>query len=125
MSDLIERQAAIDALSKYVDYSDDGKQEINTDCVFHTLENLPSAQPEPQWIPCSERLPDESGDYMLYRPHFWGANNGQITVCYWNNHDWSDNYRNDSERYLPIIDGMAWMPLPEPWRGEEHEQSRE
>lgn len=43
--DLISRQAAIDALSKYVDYSDDGEQEINADSVFLTLEKLPSVEP--------------------------------------------------------------------------------
>ena len=46
MDDLISRQAAIEALNKYVDYNDDGEQEINADCVFHTLEDLPSAQPQ-------------------------------------------------------------------------------
>lgn len=44
--DTIYRQAAIDALNNHVTYSDDGEQEINADCVFHTLESLPSAEPE-------------------------------------------------------------------------------
>ena len=87
--------------------------------ISKMIEDAPTIDTEPHWIPCSDMLPEKSGDYMLYRPHFWGANTGQITVCYWNNHDWSDNYRNDSERYLPIIDGMAWMPLPQPYKGGE------
>jgi len=80
---------------------------------------LPSVQPKSRWIPCSEQPPEESGDYLLYRPHFWGANIGQITVCYFNGKEWSDNYKNDAERFLPIIYGMAWMPLPEAYKGEE------
>lgn len=72
-----------------------------------------------RWVFCNTSEPETSGDYLLYRPHFWGANKGQITVCYWNCHEWSDNYRSDAERYLPVIDGMAWMPLPEPYKEED------
>lgn len=113
MDDLISRREATNELWSLNDQCD---SIYYTKCIHdavYALEILPSAQ---RWIPCSERLPDESGDYLLYRPHFWGANKGQITVCYWNGNDWSDNYKNDAERYLPIIMGMAWMPLPDPYR---------
>jgi len=86
--------------------------------MVNMLEYISSVQPESRWIPCSERLPEESGDYLLCRPHFWGENIGQITVCYFNGEEWSDNYKCDAERFLPIIYGMAWMPLPEAYRGE-------
>lgn len=82
------------------------------DDILTDFEDYEAAQ---RWIPCSERMPDEQGDYLLYRPHFWGANLGQITVCFWSGHAWSDNYKNDAERHLPIIHGMAWMPLPDPY----------
>ena len=74
-----------------------------------------------QWIPCNTKEPDEIGCYLLYRPHFWRGNNGQITVCHWNGHRWSDNYTDDESRALSEVRGMAWMPLPEPWKGEEDE----
>ena len=59
MSDLIDRQAAIDALiaefkAKTETYWDNG---LNMYDVESVLKGLPSAQPAQQWIPCSERLP--------------------------------------------------------------------
>ena len=110
MDDLISRRAAIDAVDRerkekhLFNTAEDGLLEAR-----RVINTLPSAQ---QWIQCDINEPDAIGDYLLYRPHFWGANKGQVTVCYWNGHDWSDNYRNDAERYLPVIPGMAWMPLP-------------
>lgn len=108
------REEAIEDIKKNIKPIVGGK---SLDMAIEALE-----QPERKtgrWIPCSERLPELDGDYLLYRPHFWGAYNGQITVCYWNGSEWSDNYKNDSERYLPLIDCMAWMPLPEPYKEEE------
>lgn len=70
------------------------------------------AKPVQRWIPCAENEPPKRGNYLLYRPHFWGAYKGQITVCYWNGKFWSDNYFSEEERSLPKIDGMFWMPLP-------------
>ena len=81
------------------------------------------AQPEQRWIPCSERLPEENGQYL-------------ITVKYVHEYDYEDIYSEHGE----WVDGKwdmfmfghcgkvesvtAWMPLPEPWRGEEDENSR-
>ena len=61
MADLIERQAAIDALMAWEEGS-----VWDEECLKHrgepywvapsdVIEQLPSAQPEPQWIPCSEQ----------------------------------------------------------------------
>ena len=56
MDDLISRQAAITVAnySDYVGLSVDDVKKV-TDEVVKGLKQLPSAQ---QWIPCSERLPD-------------------------------------------------------------------
>ena len=43
MSRYIDVDDAIKALSKHIDYDDDGMQEIDTDTIFITLEELPSA----------------------------------------------------------------------------------
>ena len=59
----------------------------------------------PKWIPCSERLPlkEEHKDDM-------------VLVCYGNGSIRFNTFMNGSwVRGNPI----AWMPLPEPWRGEE------
>ena len=56
MDDTISRQAAIDALHMHLMYrmgTDSNKKRLD-----EWINNLPSAQPEQQWIPCSERLPE-------------------------------------------------------------------
>ena len=104
MSDLIERPAAIDALVRDCKGSDEGM--LNMYDIICDLKELPSAQPKQQWIPCSERLPnkaDHTGDMVL--------------VC----------YRNGSVRFNTYMNGwaqgnpVAWMPLPEPYKEDDHE----
>ena len=43
MSEYIEREALLRALSKEVEYDDDGEQEINSDTVFIIIEGFPAA----------------------------------------------------------------------------------
>ena len=58
MSDLISRQAAIDALRTCYDTEtitmDNGDEYINYGDAVGEIEQLPSAQPEQRWIPCSD-----------------------------------------------------------------------
>lgn len=88
MKDLINRQDAIDTLEEHLDYL----QKLNKDenpkaesewygvnWARNTIADLPSAQPEvltcgngeldaqseQRWIPCSERLPEEDGEYLV------------------------------------------------------------
>lgn len=67
--------------------------------------NLPSTQSEPQWIPCSERLPEKDGYYLtstMYR---------QVYRDYWN----GDNF----DRTEMVI---AWQSLPEPFEPDDFSQ---
>ena len=103
MSDLIDRQSAIDAMSVIND-SICEQQAIDALC------ELPSAQ---QWIPCSERLPEYDGEMYLVTDYCEQINRRRIHVsyCYVNREGfWSD---------VPMgYKVIAWMPLPEPWKGE-------
>ena len=129
MNDLISRKAAIEALNKYIDYNDDGEQEINTDCVFHALEELPSAQTEPKWIPVTERLPSDR-DWVLgvFKEKDTGWINPIPFVCdylgtktpittddFWilKEHVDEQEFGFDYYRSLRCV---AWMPLPEPYK---------
>lgn len=47
MSEYIEREALLRALSKEVEYDDDGEQEINSDTVFITIEDFSAADVAP------------------------------------------------------------------------------
>ena len=112
--ELISREAAIEAL-KYSFGDADNISDVvywSRGQVLTVLNNLPTV--EPRWIPVSEGLPDY-GEYVL------------LSVCgcctvgkceYVNgiNVDWYyDGW------YHQENDVDAWMPLPEPWEGEEND----
>lgn len=99
MSDLIRREDVLALL----------------DSIYTEIENhFPSAEPELIWIPVTERLPmngvdvivsvlDDSGDTPYrFTSIGWCTPDGQYWVV-------------DNEMCYGVI---AWMPLPEPWRGE-------
>ena len=117
MSDYISKQAAIDAIRGWVKkaFEDWGNAETEIRCfnaIYPLIMALPSAQPEPQWIPCSERLPAYGEDVLISIGGY--CNVGHIVSV------------NEEERYNWYFSGWyhlpndvdAWMPLPEPWRGE-------
>lgn len=93
-TDTISRQMAIDAVS---------------DCgiCIQRIVDLPSAQPEQRWIPCSERLPENG--YWL-----WSAKGGEVQKdFYWDGH-WEN-----AEKYGYEV--VAWMPLPEPYKEDDYD----
>ena len=136
MNDLISRQAAIDAICKEGTRLERNGTvamcEIKQWCI-DLLERLPSAQPEQRWIPCSERLPEENGRYLVTRglkacdslwnrvyianySDFYSDLMGLKKEKIW----WSDNVgKSDFEKFDDVI---AWMPLPESYREERTEE---
>lgn len=61
-----------------------------------------------QWIPCSERLPDKDGIYLVTHRTF-----GKLEVT------WNIFYGGEHASWLWNDEIIAWMPLPEPYKGEE------
>lgn len=124
MNDSINRQAAIET-AENVAYAVDehGSAEGWLAMLVNSLEILPSAQPENDWIPISERLPEANGRYLVTRGlnacgSLWNriyiANYSDLmgikSVRGW----WRGNVgKSDFER---LNDVLAWMPLPEPYR---------
>ena len=124
MADLIDRQAAIEAITEYIEeyngIDNDGLHDPKWCAMMEArtvIESLPSA--EPRWIPVTERLPEESDEYFVT---FTTANSKKafITIC---ECDVTYTYDYEHGRFEVnwLIDGKvtAWMPLPGPWKGEE------
>lgn len=105
MSDLISRQDAIDALDKRFD-SIPMEQTVEVLQLRRDLRELPPAQSEQQWIPCSEKLPEDDTEVFVYlfdRPSPFIA---WIEDCHW----YTEEFEVEKDNYP-----LAWMPLPEPY----------
>lgn len=79
---------------------------------------MPSAQPE--WIPCSERLPEEDGQYLItvkYK-HVDGYDDIYAEHGEWYDGKWDMFFFGHCGEAEGII---AWMPLPEPYKGDKDE----
>ena len=90
--------------------------------------NVPTIEPM-KWIPCSERLPEDSGDYLVrpsdsvledysdFREVMIIPYDTDCEAFGW----WTDRYDPISFGYVDSdfneFDVLAWMPLPEPWKG--------
>lgn len=126
MDDLISRQAAMDALAKFVPYAicDESTESYTNGLTdaYNLICQLPSAQPE-QWIPCSERLPEEYGEFLVTMTEKAKAKDlgfdideTYIRKMRYNSNGWQ------LPRHIPSWineavkdEVLAWMPLPEPY----------
>lgn len=68
---------------------------------------LPSVTPKVSWIPVSERLPEEEGNYLVC------YNNGYISVSEWH----PNPYEKVCFDIFPSLI-IAWMPLPKSYKTE-------
>ena len=165
MKDLIDRQAAIDAVprtsveyicrkntvstnpyehkyhDKFIQFMDDpeisdfGRWQhsngFNTALVAVEcdLDKVPSIEPEQRWIPCSERLPEEKDAGLLKKLGTEKRSGYAIvtvevkgermtsTAC---THDGKWNWK--MKYAFPDYKVVAWMPLPEPYGGDQDDE---
>ena len=124
-------------MSRYIDadaltarlkilYEDDWNQNVCTSWAnaYSYCEELVEEQPTadvPQWIPCSERLPEKPkpNDEFEGKPLdiYLVCKKGNIPFrAFWNGKNFTDGWTS--------LNVDAWMPLPSPWKGEEDEQIR-
>lgn len=121
--DLISRQDAIKEVSKYVHSVDMiiGNGTLSMagcmDAAEEILEGLTSIESEHKWIPCSERLPEENGQYLITIKY--KHVNDSYEDVYAEHGEWLDGkwdmfcFGHCGE----VEDIIAWMPLPEPYKG--------
>lgn len=105
MSDVIYRQDAIDAVMDLPDCENGYSDTYDKSCIIGVIEDLPSAQ---QWIPCSERLPEQSGFYLV--TYNWFGHLSR-SIQHFDGYDFKIST-------TEIGDVTAWMPLPEPYKEE-------
>lgn len=106
----MSREEAIEILSEMrAEYNLFGDEEEAT--RYHVLSWAIQAMKAAQrWIPVSERLPNPDEEVFVY---LWGNVPHLASVN-------SEGQWETDQFYLDADDTpKAWMPLPEPWKGEE------
>ena len=77
--------------------------------VFRCLvDGEPTIEPEPHWIPCSERLPKYRDERYLCALAWGGVGVLEFKDCGW--------YMYGDLSPVPFETVTAWMPLPEPYK---------
>jgi hypothetical protein len=123
-SDLISRQAVLDVLCG--------------DCpVVRKIKAFQSAQPETQWIPISERLPEDGTDCLVSvrcSTQIVGIDRARYSTDLFKV-DKEDFFGNRGESgwyyfsgeygYCKVLNVLAWKPLPEPYRAERRTDGRD
>ena len=114
MDEAISKQSAIDALRRlYIEnpqIDNDFVYDMALDQADDAIKQLPPIQPEPHWIPCGERLPEEEGFYLVTLEHDYGAETNIRFFQFENGKRYWSLWGNENI--------TAWMPKPEAYRGE-------
>lgn len=107
ITDVVRNQGALEELVVV-------EKNIRSHMNDETDTNVPS-----DWIPCSERLPNEIEFQKAYCRNQYAAEflvtikgATRPTTLYFKNNSWFDEGRN----YYKVV---AWQPLPAPYKGEE------
>ena len=124
---LIDSDALIDDCKKYLNTlnpSRDGKECTRIHWLIGILSNAPTIE-SMRWIPCSEK-PIVSGMYIVTLKDKKGL---FTDTAEWNptfGGRWQSIFYDDDAigEYRDISNVVAWMPLPEPYKGEGHETDR-
>lgn len=94
-----------------------------TEEQYQKIDRNLKERPHGEWIPCSEWLPEEIGDYLVtehlsdiaqavYVSSFGYVRTGEL--CFY--------YEDDDGRAIKNDGIVAWMPLPEPYKEEGGEE---
>lgn len=115
MEDLINRQAAIDAVRSYMAENWVIDSDWHADGIAYDIRRLPSAQPEPHWIPCTERVPEKVSDDKCEVVLVFDDDRKSVELGAYNDGQWIGLMSRSR------INVVAWYPLPrlKPWEEKE------
>ena len=129
VEDCISRQRVLNDLENVIKGSEHPRQVFVfvDECVDY-ITSVPSVIPKAEWIPCSEKLPEKDGEYLLYGKVVDENEDNHIFIGLYDEGSegfgwWQDYYDN---RTLGFLDSdfteyasvLAWMPLPESYKAE-------
>lgn len=108
--DCIDRQATLNAIIKRLGIKNETYLLEAERAIYQQILAMPPVTPqETRWIPCSERLPEENGVYII-------SYEDAVTWLEWFNGKWFFYPSNPAREETGTI--IAWMPLPEPYKTE-------
>lgn len=109
MSDLIDRRSAIESIRECAEDAHDNREwdmEQGYLNAIDCIEEEPSA--EPQWVLCSERLPESDGRYLVTTAVGFCK---VTTMRFWTGQYW---WQVESTQAVLDMNVLAWAELPEP-----------
>ena len=103
--------------------------------IEKVIETIYECEEKPQWIPCRERLPVEDGESLVlynirsrYKPYVYDVMSFANDLYQIDEYDFSDKkgqkgwfYCDRDYGYCEDNSVLAWMPLPEPYKGDGQE----
>ena len=114
-AETMQRLIDADALKEYV-----GRVQLNSrEKIFNLIDAQPTIDAEPQWIPCSERMPEEPFGCLVT---VWDTD--PVTMDEFENVlpyfvGWDGEQWNDADGEQCPFEVLAWMPLPRHYEVEE------
>lgn len=91
----------------------DARDSIICDVIESVIEKINNAERVGEWIPVTERLPEKKGKYLFTTT---GYDCTRVSIL-----SFDPNNEMDAEIASTGVDLVAWMPLPEAYRGESAE----
>ena len=107
----MNREKAADLLDNLVGMIEDNQSNDYDEALKLAIKAL--EQPEPPWIPVSERLPESNPEDLEYPTVIACCEDGEVmTACYYEStKEWGTG-----ENYDKKINPVVWMQLPSPYR---------
>ena len=115
---MIDADALIEEIARIPDL-----RTLSTKTIGKAINKMATIEPEPQWIPCSEQLPEEEYVLISKKPTKISGNKWCVTIAIRMADPRSRkvNWRDIGFGVIPDDNVLAWMPLPELWKGADNE----